>query len=245
MERNGTELASSQSGIDNFIALGGLPRTGSTLLSSILFQNPEIHTEGNSALCQLMWDMKVSCQESSLPYLIGSYRLDVPHTLLSSLPGIYYNKVKASTVFDKNFSWVTSENVQVIRDYIRPDPKVIVMVRPIEEIIASFARIRKQNGWTGDLESDLMAEDNDLIRKPLYGVEYARENNNGEFLFIEYDDLVDYTEDVLKSIYDFCEIEYFQHDLNNIENKNPENDVYLNLSGLHDIRPTISRRVDR
>ncbi len=41
----------------NFYFISGLPRTGSTLLSSILYQNPLIHTEGNSALCQLMWDI--------------------------------------------------------------------------------------------------------------------------------------------------------------------------------------------
>ena len=228
--------------MNNFIALGGLPRTGSTLLASILFQNPQIHTEGNSALCQLMWDIKMSCQGPSLPSLISSHRLDIPHTLLSSLPGIYYNRVNTPTIFDKNFGWVTPENVQLIKDYIRPDPKIIVMTRPVQEVIDSFARVMRQNGWAVDPESYLMAEDNDLIRKPLYGVEYARENNNGEFLFIEYDELVDHTQDVLKSVYDFCEIEYFQHDLNNIENKNPENDSYLNLSGLHDIRSTISRR---
>jgi hypothetical protein len=48
----------------NFVMMCGLPRTGSTLLSSILNQNPLIHAEGNSAVCQLMWDMEVSCNTS-------------------------------------------------------------------------------------------------------------------------------------------------------------------------------------
>ena len=37
-----------------FVCLSGLPRTGSTLLSAILSQNPLIHAEGNSAVSPLM-----------------------------------------------------------------------------------------------------------------------------------------------------------------------------------------------
>lgn len=226
----------------NFIALSGLPRTGSTLLASILFQNPDIHTEGMSALSQLMWDMKISCEENASGWLIACNRQDVQQKLLSEMPKIFYSNTKAKNVFDRSTFWTLPANFQMIKDYIRKDPKVIVMVRPIEEIVKSFVRLRKENGWTGDLESDLWEIDNDLIMTPLYGVEHAKQNNNGEFFFIEYDDLVDNTTGVLKSLYDFCEIEYFSHDLNNIENKNKENDEYLGLLGLTDIRKTISRR---
>jgi len=48
-----------------FVCLSGLPRSGSTLLSAILSQNPLIHAEGNSAVCQLMWDMQMSCFNTS------------------------------------------------------------------------------------------------------------------------------------------------------------------------------------
>ncbi len=130
----------------------------------------------------------------------------------------------------------------MIKDYIRPDPKVIVMLRSVEEIIESFIRVRKASGWQDNLDYGLTEENYEILGKPLSGIDYAMENNNGEFIFIEYDDLVDSTTDVLKSIYNFCEIDYFEHDLNNIENKNPENDAYLDMIGLHDIRKTISRR---
>jgi len=69
------------------------------------------------------------------------------------------------------------------------------------------------------LDYGLTEENYEILGKPLSGIDYAMENNNGEFIFIEYDDLVDSTTDVLKSIYNFCEIDYFEHDLNNIENK--------------------------
>lgn len=184
----------------------------------------------------------MSCEGESLPSLVGSKRLDVPQKVLSAMPDIFYSHITADTVFDKNFAWVTPENVQVIKNYIRPDPKVIVMIRPLEQVIKSFVTVMKDNGWTGDLEGYLMNENNNLIRKPLYGIEQALKNNTEEFLFVEYDDLVDSTTDVLKSIYEFCEMDYFEHDLQNIKNTHPEDDTYFKMIGLHDIRSSVSRR---
>lgn len=76
----------------------------------------------------------------------------------------------------------------------------------------------------------------------LAGVEYAKHVNSGEFLFVEYGDLVDNTQDVLSSIYEFCGWESFTHDLDNIVNQHPEDDSVYGLVGMHDVRPTIGRR---
>jgi sulfotransferase len=224
-----------------FIALSGLPRSGSTLLSSILDQNPDIHAEGNSAVCQLMWDMQVSCETNSSEQLLANNRNKTQNDIISSIPKIYYKDVKSSYIVDKCRSWTLPANVEIIKRYIRNDPKVIVLTRPVDQIVKSFVQLRKRNGWSGDLESDLLIEGSEPIMRSLDGVNWAKENNNGEFLFIEYDDLVDYTEEVLISIYNFCGFEPFQHDLNNIINNHPENDKVYNLIGMHDIRSTISK----
>ena len=68
--------------------LSGLPRTGSTLLTSILSQNSNIHTEGNSALCQLMWDMQVSCETTQQI----SNKPGLQDKLISEIPNIFYEK---------------------------------------------------------------------------------------------------------------------------------------------------------
>lgn len=227
----------------NFYFLSGLPRTGSTLLSSILSQNPDIHAEGNSAVCQLMWDMQSSCQGFAQEQLMANYRQKTQDDLVSSIPKIYYKNVQGKNIVDKCRSWIVPENLNMIYRYITSEPKIIVMVRPIDDIINSFVELRKKNGFSGDV-SDLLIEGSEPIMRPLYGVNYAKENNNGEFLFIEYDDLVDYTEDVIHSIYEFCDWEPFVHNLNNIKNKYPEDDYFYGLDGMHDVRPTISRRVN-
>ena len=224
--------------IKQFVALSGLPRTGSTLLSSILSQNPEIHAEGNSAVCQLMWDMQQSATNSEQ---MKASNKDLTDKLVKPIPHTYYSDVKKPIVVDKCRSWALSANMQMLNRYFDNTPKVIVLVRPMVEVVASFMSLRKSNGWK-DLEAGLLDDGSEPIMRSLAGVEWARQNNNGEFLFVTYDELVDDTQATLDRIYEHCSWETFKHNLNEIVNTHKENDDVYNLAGQHDIRPQISRR---
>lgn len=216
--------------------LSGLPRTGSTLLTSILSQNPEIHTQGNSALCQLMWDAQVSCwnteQMKNTP--------QIPARLIKSIPDVFYENIDKQIV-DKCRSWTLASNLDLIRNYITPSPKIIVMVRPISEIVKSFAFIRKMNGWTNP-EINLLNEGSEPIMRSMDGVKNAKTLNDNECLFIWYSDLITEPQKTLSKIYEFNEWKSFQHSFDNITNLTPERDDLLNLIGLHDIRPKLSLR---
>lgn len=225
-----------------FVALSGLPRSGSSLLSAILSQNPEIHAEGNSAVCQLMWDMQQSCETTAREQLQANCRMADQDALVASIPAIYYRRVKAMHIVDKCRSWTLPANMQMLRRYITDDPKVIVLTRPLDEIVASFVRLREANGWTGDLEAGLLEPGSEPIMRSLDGVEIAKATNRGEFLFIEYAELVSDTSAVLASIYEFCGFEPFTHDLSNIVNLHPEDDSVYGLLGMHDVRPSIGVR---
>ena len=175
-----------------FVALSGLPRTGSTLLSSILSQNPEIHAEGNSAVCQLMWDMQQSVLNSEQ---IKASNKNVLDRLVKSIPSNYYANVTKPIVVDKCRSW------------------------------------------------SLLADGTEPIMRSLAGVEWARKNNNGEYLFVTYNELIDDTQVSLDRIYEHCGWQPFKHNLDNIVNYSFENDTIYGLKGQHDIRPQISRRM--
>jgi sulfotransferase len=225
-----------------FVALSGLPRTGSTLLSSLLSQNPETHAEGNSAVCQLMWDMQTSCETSAGEQLAANGRAATQDALVAAIPAIYYRNVTATHIVDKCRSWTLPANMDMLRRYIPNQPRVIVLTRPLDEIVASFVKLRRANGWQGDPEMGLLDEGSEPIMRSLAGVESARELGSDEFLFIEYADLVDSTREVLTAVYDFCEWEPFAHDLDRVTNPHPENDAVYGLPGMHDVRPTIARR---
>lgn len=224
-----------------FVCLSGLPRSGSTLLSAILHQNPQIHAEGNSAVCQLMWDMLQSCEQNCNEQLIANNRFDTTYHLLNQIPDVYYQNTTRQVVVDKCRSWTMPANQDLLRRFITDTPKTIVLTRPIDEIVASFALLYEQNGKDFD-ESVLLREDSEPLMRSLRGVEWARQVNKGEFLFIAYKELVDDTDAVLNSVYGFIGVERYEHDLNNIVNMMPENDSVYGLIGMHDVRQTISRK---
>jgi sulfotransferase len=226
-----------------FIGLGGLPRSGSTLLSSILSQNPDIHSEGNSAVCNLMWGMQQSCLIKDAQHLLANNKLHAIYDLVGSIPNIYYKNVTASIVIDKCRSWPLEDNVKLLMTYFNQPPKVIVLERPLIEVVKSFMLLRQENNWPGHLEEDLLDDWSEPIIRSLNGIKWAKKNNKGQFLFVQYDDLVNNTKEVIKKIYEFCEIEHFEHHFDNIVNKYPENDEVYGLLGQHHVRPTISKRV--
>lgn len=228
--------------IEKFIALSGLPRTGSTLLSSILNQNPEIHSEGNSAVCQLMSDMQWACRGKASEALIANYRFGTEEHLVSSIPQIYYKDISKPIIFDKCRSWTLSGNVEMLERYVEI-PRVIVLQRPISEIVKSFVNLRIINNWVGDVEEGLLDDESEPIMRSLKGLLWAKKNNDGKFLFINYCDILNNTEKTINSIYSFCDIKPFKHDYTNISNNFQENDIMYGLIGQHDVRPTISQRV--
>ena len=226
-----------------YFFLSGLPRAGSTLLSSILGQNPNMHTEGNSALCQFMWDTWVSATGKSTEQLTANKKQYIIKDIISSLPDIYYSNTTKPFVLDKCRTWTVPANMKLIKDYITPNPKIIVLIRPLEEVLSSFVRLYEKNNRTDYDVNNFLLRLTDPIMRPYEGVKIANSENNGEFLFITYNDLIEKTELILKDIYNFFEIDQYQHNLNNIITKFPEDDTVYNLEGMHYVRPTINREI--
>jgi len=228
----------------NFIALSGLPRTGSTLLSAILSQNPNIHAEGNSAVCQLMWVMHKSCEVSE--QLKASQRYQDQDVLVSAIPKLYYRNTKAEYIVDKCRSWTLYLNTEMIKRYITKNPKIIVMTRPVDEILDSVLRLYKDNNVVVDkdfIAKKLFEPGSEPLMRSLDGVKYAQKNNNGEFLFIEYSDLIADPKETIESIYKFCDIESFKHNFQKIINKHPEDDDLYGLKNIHKVYSSIRQKV--
>lgn len=223
-----------------FAFLAGLPRSGSTLLSAILSQNPDIHAEGNSAVCQLMWDMQQSCLTGAREQLEANYRQDTQDDLLRAIPAVYYKNVTASHIVDKCRSWTLPANMDMIRRYITDDPKVIVLTRPLDEVLTSFAQLRVANGGSGDI-SDLMEPGSEPVMRSHAGVINAQMSADSAFLFVNYADLCADPDQVLRRIYAHCGWPLFRHDFDNVINAHPENDDIYGLVGMHKIRPKVGR----
>lgn len=227
------------------VLLSGLPRTGSTLLQNILVQNTKIHAEGNSGLCQVMWDSKISCEQNAAQQLIGvgkdvSFKVD----FLKKIPSIYYPDSAGKIVFDKCRRWVNTENICMARKYIAKDVKAIVMVRPIEEIVASFARVSALNNRPPNYESLLLDGSSEFLRD-IHATYTASNSKNPNFLFISYGDLVTDTEKTLSRIYKHIGADRFIHNTQHCVQTVFEDDKRNNMVGMHTIRPKIAYETNK
>jgi len=131
----------------------------------------------------------------------------------------------------------------MIEKYITDKPKIVVLVRPMEEIVASFVQIRLKNNWPEEeAYGNLLNDGDNLIMLPLDGAIHAKQNNDGKFLFVHYDEIVFDTKKTLEKIYDFYEWPKYQHELKNIQRPFAQNDEVYNLNGLHEVRSIVEKQ---
>ena len=223
-----------------FFFLSGLPRSGSTLLSCILDQNPDIHAEGNSGVCQLMWEAQTNSKKNQ--QLLANNKIQVAYELVQYIPLVYYKDVTKNLIVDKCRSWTLPDNMRLIENYITKTPKIIVMIRPCAEIIASYAKLMQDNSHTENIEQIMLEPLSEPLMRSYDGVMFAKKYNEGQFIFVNYNDLVNKTKETIDDIYKHCGWTAFEHDFDNIVNNHPEDDSFYNLLGMHDVAPTISKR---
>jgi hypothetical protein len=84
--------------------LAGLPRTGSSLLTAILSENPDILSEGTSALIDLMWENQELFinHKPIVESIQNTKKYNVQKTLLKNIPHLYYLDNKRNFVIDKS-----------------------------------------------------------------------------------------------------------------------------------------------
>ena len=243
-----------------FFFMAGLPRSGSTLLSALLNQNPLIHASSNSPICSAM-----SLTKGHV-LLSEQYRAHPkPEALTKTLYGMldnYYSDIAADYVVDKSREWSTPEHFSTLIEVLPYKPKVVIMVRDILDILASFINLSNENSGRktmldtqissdvfhfyrhpNDLRCDYLMHPKGGIDSALYGITNALLPDNQQYFhFIEYEELVASPTKELAKLYSFLEVEPFEHDLSNIDNSVKENDEVYGLIGMHDVRPTVSHR---
>ena len=217
----------------HFFFMSGLPRTGSTVLSAILSQNPKIHSGTASPVCPTMWDLTLGFSQSSIQEMSVANRPEFQTELIRNVPHLYYKDVNKPFIVDKSRDWLHPRNMTMIRNHITPDPKVLVLLRDKEAIIESFTRVCKDNGVTGG-ELKYLVEDatwkmtyycEEIIPTVKASQDVIKGNNvyrgdpvsdNEQFLFIEYDKFMEDPSETLNSIYRFFKLEPYEHDFENI-----------------------------
>jgi sulfotransferase len=235
--------------------MAGLPRSGSTVLKAILNQNPNIHTEPASPVMEMMyWNEK---------YLIDSEQyLSYPkpksaYNVISNIIKNYYFDTEKEIVIDHCRSW--SNNIERIKTYITPIPKIICPVRDVLEILTSFITMIRRNKdqisfidqelinrglkLTDDNRCDYLMSKDGIVDQALWAQLQAfnRRDNEKYLLLIDYNNLVANPTEVISKIYNFLELDLYKHNFNHITNLHRENESQWNLNDMHDIRNKLQK----
>jgi sulfotransferase len=239
--------------------MSGLPRSGSTLLSALLNQNPRFYSGPSSPVVPTMIALEQSLANDEL-YLAYPKQSQAAK-IISSVLENWYSDVEKPVIFDKNRSWVN--RLHYIPGYFGIEPKVLYPVRNIADILTSFISMYRRNPYTGQgripfldemlIKSNIpLSDDNrcEVLCSPggIVGASYNglkqvfAEGREKQIHLIEYDDLINQPEETMRKIYDFLGEEYFKHNFESIENIHRENDqMVYGLPDMHDVRSTLSK----
>jgi sulfotransferase len=232
----------------------GLPRSGSTLITALLNQNPQIHAGTLSPVFEVMYytrDRLQGEQAQAFP------KPEIFKKMVGTLIDTYYSDVEEPVVVDKSRAWPA--HINLIKEYITSDPKILCTVRHPLDILASFIdlinnsrsisfidkSLLQQNMFiTNDTRCNLMMNPGGIIWESMNALATAfRSNQTSHIHFIQYDDLVSDPKRVMQGIHSFLRLKPYEYDFENVKNKYRENDkdVY-GLPTMHEVRKTIEKK---
>ena len=237
--------------MDRFAFLSGLPRTGSTVLGTLLSQHPSLHPTRTSCVRDLLNYVKKFNLGESPYYDIKDPASPVWGMMRGMLLGAYEH-VAEDIVVEKDRGW--AGDVSLIRRLTGSDPKILSPVRPIPEIIASFMLISKKIGKQSKIEDEVRLANREsnawslsrvIWEKYIYSsyrtFKAGYEQDPDCFLLLEYEDIVTRPEETIGVISEFLHIPHFVPATTNLVNPNEENDAVYGMPGLHTVKPTLKR----
>jgi sulfotransferase len=238
--------------------MDGLPRSGSTVLSAILNQNPQIYSSPQTDLLEMLYQLEMqipNLQSYRAGLLFPSY-----DSAIRSIPDSFYKPINKPVVIDKNRGWGTPYNWDNLSPYLNPNGKVILTMRPILQVLASFVRVAietekttgqlpylNQELWTSHYKEPLDAVVDNLmiangeIERAIFSIANLLKNHKDRVHVVWMDDLTNSPKETLDKLYSFLGLEGFEHDFDNIQEVDKHNDlVGYGVIGLHDIKKKLA-----
>lgn len=233
-----------------FFFLSGFARSGSTLLASILNQNPDVYVSPTSPLLDLYCNT-----EQLLTVLNKKFTFEKEKAVLNISKGLhhsFYADVNKKYIIDKSRGWTS--NIDISKKIISNNPKVICTYRHLAECVASIVSLANQDP-NNFIDSDLKSIGKPItqlnrathIWETLFKTNYESflfglKNNRESIHLVEYDSLITNPSLIICGIYDFLQIEnYKNHDYLNIVNTVPDDDEKWNMKNLHAVRPVLKK----
>ena len=231
----------------------GLPRSGSTLLTALLNQNPKIHAGTLSPVFELMYytnEILRKAQAQAFP------KPKVLKEIVTNNISNYYSDIRNEIVIDKCRAWPA--HIALLKKYVTNNPKLICTVRHPLDILASFITLFHKDGTfncidkamtqqkipiTDDKRCDYMMNPGGNVWESMNALATAfRQKQTQHIYFIQYDDLVSNPRQVMLNLHGFLRLDSFNYDFDNVIAKDREKDAEVyGLPTMHEVRKSINK----
>jgi sulfotransferase len=243
----------------NFIALSSLPRSGSTLLLYILNQNPNFKISPDSDLSYLLNENLTFIKRAVKGSQISHQELSETFiNFCRSGANAWADTLRDEKILiDKSRGWTSDMDFTF---KVFPNLKLIFNIRDLRAVVNSFEKVHGESIYADrkiyykDIENDLQRQRLDgILNFPMLkdGLTALRElieipkKYNSNILITRHEDLIEDPDYFMRTIYDFLELPYYQHDFDNIEQGNNYNDNPYMPYGNHKIKSKLSRSMTR
>lgn len=238
----------------NLIFVSGMPRSGSTLLQNLLAQNPNHHCTATNDLIDLVQcvrDRWMGCP-GFISQGLKNVEPRVRDCIVGLVNGFYSKEFSAGKIiFDKSRGHLPS--ILLWEHLLGRKLKVIVPVRDIRDVVASFERIYRRSVLTDHLRvgedafrsltvekrAERLCAHDHTIGYVIAGLQNAFECGlMDRLVIVPYRDLTHHPVETIRRVCRDCGIQEFDCDPYRVNQLVAEDDAIYGMD-LHSIRPHV------
>ena len=230
--------------------LSGLPRSGSTVLASILNQNPAVYVTPTSPMLNVTVQMQEAWRED--PTVKANYFEEQARNLTKAILPAFWQHRPEPIIIDKGRGW--AKNMPTVNALFGRKIKVIVVERDLPSIMASWLTIIRnqtntnfdnalsKNGMIPNDENRMGEMWFNMVKDCMEGTQQIKKDVPDQIIVVNYDDIISNPHHEIKRIEQFLDLPKHEYIFDNIQSDTTDDDmVAWGFEGLHTIRPKLEK----
>jgi len=196
--------------------LAGFPRAGNTLLTSILNQNPDVGCTANSITLEIMKELFLL---KGIDVFQNFPDEESFNHVMDEVYNLYYKNWNYKYIIDRGPAG-TEGNLMLLNKHFKQKIKIIFLVRPILEVLASWITWAEKtpNNYLKKVATNpteachyLMSKKSQITMELLCMQNLLKPENRHQVHFVDYKEIVEKPVATIKGIYKFLGIPPFKH----------------------------------
>ena len=193
--------------------LCAMPRSGNTLFTSIMNQNPDVVVTPNSITLEIMKELYLLKEIDTFKNFPDEQSLD---NVMDEVYNLYYKHWNYKVIIDRG-PVCTPGNLKIMQKHFKQPIRCVVLIRDLLDVLASYIKwfeneptaFPNQYATLEEKLSQIMHK-NGAMAKELMSIQYLLQHPE-RAVFIKYDDLVVNPAQELRKVYAFLNLPYFPH----------------------------------